>query len=100
MNTTELQNKFDSFILSKIISINLNIDRFFISKIFAAKQEEKGFEANSFWTKCDSKYNTISILLSEHGDIYGGYTSNAWIQRYDSLNSGSLTPPTSPESIE
>ena len=37
-----------------------------------------GFTAASFHQKCDNKGPNISIIKSEHGLIFGGYTSLSW----------------------
>ena len=43
---------------------------------------DHGFAAKDFHTKCDNKGANISIIKSEHGLIFGGYTSLSW----ESLN--------------
>jgi len=44
--------------------------------IYRASQD--GFEASSFHLKCDKKLNTLIIIKSEHGNIFGGYTEQDW----------------------
>jgi len=44
--------------------------------IYRASQD--GFEANDFHSKCDQKPNTLIIIKSEHGNIFGGYTEQDW----------------------
>jgi hypothetical protein len=37
-----------------------------------------GFEASQFHAKCDKKINTLVIIKSEHGNVFGGYTEQDW----------------------
>jgi len=37
-----------------------------------------GFEANDFHLKCDKKPNTLVIIKSTNGNIFGGYTEQDW----------------------
>jgi hypothetical protein len=37
-----------------------------------------GFEASSFHAKCDSKPNTLIIIKSTNGNVFGGYTEQTW----------------------
>jgi hypothetical protein len=37
-----------------------------------------GFSSGSFHSKCDGKYRTLTIIKSENGNIFGGYTNAAW----------------------
>jgi hypothetical protein len=65
------RNQFNDLIeLCEIpITKNLNL-------IYRASQD--GFEASSFHLKCDNKPNTLVIIKSEHGNIFGGYTEQDW----------------------
>ncbi|CDW73093.1 tldc domain-containing protein [Stylonychia lemnae] len=36
------------------------------------------FKAASFHEKCDNQGPTVSFILSEHGQVFGGYTSLSW----------------------
>ncbi|CDW81350.1 UNKNOWN [Stylonychia lemnae] len=42
------------------------------------KATNDGFKASIFHQKCDNNGPTISIILSEHGEVFGGYTSLPW----------------------
>jgi hypothetical protein len=44
--------------------------------IYRASQD--GFKANDFHSKCDKQPNTLIIIKSEHGNIFGGYTEQDW----------------------
>jgi hypothetical protein len=44
--------------------------------IYRASQD--GFESSSFHFKCDKKPNTLIIIKSENGNIFGGYTEQDW----------------------
>jgi hypothetical protein len=37
-----------------------------------------GFGASNFQSKCDSKSNTVTIILTTKGFIFGGFSSLAW----------------------
>jgi len=37
-----------------------------------------GFSSGSFHSKCDGKSKTLTIIKSENGNIFGGYTNAAW----------------------
>lgn len=39
-----------------------------------------GFEAKNFHEKCDSKSPTLTIIRSDCGNIFGGYTEAKWNQ--------------------
>jgi hypothetical protein len=51
------------------------------SLVYRASQD--GFEASQFHSKCDDKPNTLIIVKSVNGNIFGGYTEQSW-----SFNSG------------
>jgi hypothetical protein len=44
--------------------------------IYRASQD--GFEASSFHDKCDDKPNTLIIIKSTNGNVFGGYTEQSW----------------------
>ncbi len=37
-----------------------------------------GFTSQSFHSKCDGKGNTITIIMSNLNNVFGGYASSAW----------------------
>jgi len=37
-----------------------------------------GFIGQNFHSKCDGIANTLTIIKSEHGNIFGGFTEKAW----------------------
>jgi len=37
-----------------------------------------GFTSQNFHSKCDSIANTLTVIKSEHGNIFGGFTEKAW----------------------
>jgi len=37
-----------------------------------------GFSSGSFHSKCDGKSKTLTIIKSENGNIFGGYTNASW----------------------
>ncbi|CDW80819.1 UNKNOWN [Stylonychia lemnae] len=42
------------------------------------KATNDGFQASNFHQKCDNQGANISFILSEHGHVFGGYTSISW----------------------
>jgi len=45
--------------------------------IYRASQD--GFEASNFHSKCDNKQNTLVVIKSENGNVFGGYTEQSWM---------------------
>jgi len=37
-----------------------------------------GFSGKNFHSKCDGIANTLTVIKSEHGNIFGGFTEKAW----------------------
>ncbi len=44
------------------------------------RASEHGFTRRSFLDKCDYKAPTLSVIQSEHGYIFGGFTSKQWMR--------------------
>jgi len=44
------------------------------------KATKDGFAATDFHKRCDGKGETISIIKSTNGNIFGGYTPKSWNQ--------------------
>jgi len=42
------------------------------------KGSKDGFKASDFHSKCDDKSNTLVIVKSSNGNIFGGYTEQSW----------------------
>jgi len=42
------------------------------------RASQDGFKAKDFHSKCDKQPNTLIIIKSEHGNIFGGYTEKDW----------------------
>ena len=42
-----------------------------------------GFSGENFLSKCDGIANTLTIIKSEHGNIFGGYVEKAWDSTID-----------------
>ena len=47
------------------------------------KGSRDGFKAVDFHKHCDNKGPTVTIIKSEHGKIFGGYTTVSWTSPYD-----------------
>jgi hypothetical protein len=43
------------------------------------KASQNGFKSSAFHSKCDGKPNTLVIIKSKNGNIFGGYTKQSWI---------------------
>ncbi len=71
---------------SVILEDRLNIKELIVLCEFPIDQEwtliyrasRDGFEASQFHSKCDRKPNTLVIIKSEHGNVFGGYTEQDW----------------------
>ena len=66
-----MKSKEDSEFLAKCIEKWFNTEL-----IYRATTD--GFAATTFHSKCDNKGPNISIIKSESGYIFGGYTSLSW----------------------
>ena len=51
--------------------------------IYRASQD--GFKAANFHSKCDNKPNTLVIVKSQNGNVFGGYTEQSWTGERDNL---------------
>jgi hypothetical protein len=50
------------------------------------RASKDGFGANNFHEKCDHKPNTLTIIKSENGNVFGGFTAQTWdgnARKYD-----------------
>jgi len=47
-----------------------------------------GFKASDFHAKCDGIANTLTVIKSQNGNVFGGFTEKAWNSR-----KGSVTDP-------
>ena len=42
------------------------------------KGSRDGFAASTFHSKCNGKGATLTVVMSEHNKLFGGYTSESW----------------------
>ena len=42
------------------------------------KGSRDGFTASAFHSKCNGKGATLTVIMSEHQKLFGGYTSESW----------------------
>jgi len=42
------------------------------------RASKDGYDATSFHEKCDDKGATLTVILSEHGHVFGGFTKASW----------------------
>jgi BTB/POZ domain-containing protein KCTD9 len=42
------------------------------------KGSKDGFKASDFHSKCDNKPNTLVVIKSSNGNVFGGYTEQSW----------------------
>jgi hypothetical protein len=54
----------------------MNVSDLKLNLIYKAKKH--GFKINDFHSRCDNKGPTISVIKSEHGKTFGGYTNLSW----------------------
>ncbi len=81
--TTEKVKKIDSSILSLyemtelmlLCELELNVKW---ELIYRATRD--GFEASKFHSKCDNKPNSLVVIKSCNGNVFGGYTQQSWHQ--------------------
>ena len=62
----------------KVIDIGLHTSNYTLKLIFKGSRD--GFKSDDFHRMCEDKPNTLSVVESEHGSIFGGFTSLAWRQ--------------------
>ena len=53
------------------------------------RASENNYRAANFHTKCDGKNNTVTIVETKNGRIFGGFTDASWNQNSSSYISGS-----------
>jgi vacuolar-type H+-ATPase subunit H len=81
-STKIINNKMSSTILSGRNQVNqlMSLCKFPVDQkwnlIYRASQD--GFEASQFHAKCDDKSNTLFIIKSTNGNVFGGYTEQTW----------------------
>ena len=46
------------------------------------RASKDGFENDKFHAKCDYKPNTLVIIKSENGNVFGGFTEKSWSSKY------------------
>jgi len=77
----------DSIILTGRDQIKdlITICDFQISKKFILiyRASQDGFKAKDFHSKCDKQPNTLILIKSKHGNIFGGYTEQDWTANDD-----------------
>ena len=47
----------------------------YLQLIYRASETTNGFTAKEYHKQCDYRRNTIIVILTEHGNIFGGYTA-------------------------
>ena len=60
----------------KVIDDGLQTSNYTLKLIFKGSRD--GFKSNDFHRVCKDKANTLSVVESEHGSIFGGFASIAW----------------------
>lgn len=80
-----LIKRLDSNILNYELKLKLiNLCQFPIDQKWKLlyRGSENGFGAQDFHSKCDNKPNTLTIIKSTNGYIFGGYTDAKWDQSF------------------
>ena len=70
INTAALSQKFEELLKNK----DLNGRKW--SLLFQGSRD--GFQGLDFHSRCDNKPNTLTIIQSTSGNIFGGFTSAQW----------------------
>jgi hypothetical protein len=70
---------FDSVIISNYPEILAEFERKRISLL--SRDSRDGFKANEFHSRCDSRANTLTMILDTKGNIFGGFTPVKWKSR-------------------
>jgi hypothetical protein len=60
----------------KILDEGLQTSNYTLQLLYKVSRD--GFESYDFHRKCKDKPNTLIIVESEHGNVFGGFTSLAW----------------------
>jgi hypothetical protein len=60
----------------KVIDEGLQNSNYFLELVFKGSRD--GFNSGDFHRMCKDKPNTLSVVESEHGSIFGGFASLAW----------------------
>jgi hypothetical protein len=65
---------------SKIIATFPKLFSMFRAHLFKLlyRGSRDGFRASDFHSRCDGHSPTVTVILSENGSIFGGYTPQAW----------------------
>ena len=76
-------SNYDSNILSQLeFKLMLGLCNFDLNskwkQLFGATRD--GFSAADFHSKCDGKSNTLTIIKSTNGNVFGGFTTKPWSQ--------------------
>jgi hypothetical protein len=79
LGTLKTDKIIDSLIISNQVKL-FSLCEFPVNQkwnlIYRASQD--GFEAVNFHSKCDNKQNTLVIIKSTNGNVFGGYTEQTW----------------------
>jgi len=87
----QIASIFDSTILDKQNQLAIKeLCEFPLEKMWKMQYRatRDGFTAQNFHSKCDGIANTLTVIKSEHGNIFGGFTEKAW----KSTNGGCADP--------
>lgn len=63
---------------SKDFLVDMFYPRKITSIVLIHRASENNFTSASFHSKCDGKGPTLTIIKSENGNIFGGYSSSSW----------------------
>jgi len=77
-NIIQDQSKFD-FIKERLLKVNFKhrpIKKLYFELIYRAKKH--GGYASIFHSRCDPYHNTLSIIKTQAGLIFGGFTTQTW----------------------
>ena len=68
------------YLIDKTNQLLLNFANFPQKKMWKLQYRatRDGFTGENFHSKCDGIANTLTVIKSEHGNIFGGFTEKAW----------------------
>jgi hypothetical protein len=81
--TTEIEVHQKLFFVSEILTSTENaylsgMTSYNAQAFLLYKATRDGFRASSFHSKCDGRFNTVTIIKTNNNYVFGGYTSAAW----------------------
>lgn len=75
-------SELSNIIVDSVANKDFLVDMFYPKKITSTfllyRASENNFSSATFHSKCDGKGSSLTIIKSENGNIFGGYSSASW----------------------